>query len=218
MSRIPTETDELSVYLPDTRGVSISRFGKGNFKLGPNVFTFSRMPGSTCPGKTDWCEAVCYAERVVGEDTNPVAGVWRLNSYYDDVPPELPKGCQLLRLHVGGDFSSRVYIQEWIRVLSRPEYRDVKVWAYTRSWRLPRLLESLEALRALPNVQLFASMDPSTTDMPPDGWRVAWIEGDPRAASAKSLPCPEQRGVSPNCETCRYCFLDGRKDVTFSEH
>lgn len=39
-------TKPLTVYIPDTRGVVLSRYGLGNLKIGPGVHTYSRLPGS----------------------------------------------------------------------------------------------------------------------------------------------------------------------------
>lgn len=227
----------VTVFLPDTRGVSISRFGIGNAKLGFGVMTYSRLAGreglGTCPGSTDECERICYAKRITG----PVVDVYRQNSG-SDVPP-LPADCRVLRIHVSGDFDTVEYIGAWIaRLTERP---DVTAWAYTRSWRVPHLLESLERLRALPNLQLFASMDPSCRDVPPAGWRRAWIDrpiviGEPADDEIRlvgtldersqtctldgtpSYVCPEETGHKRDCLSCGYCFEGKRNDVTFIEH
>jgi hypothetical protein len=260
------DTKKLIVYLPDTRGTTISQFGSGNLKIGPNVFTYSRLPGlpsepalgmeghyfmdreswlrseyvvegyeGTCPGATDECRAVCYAARPVAEN-GPVNHMWWLNSRTEEVPAELPPDCRLLRLHISGDFTSEKYIDGWTSLLSR--HPHVTVWAYTRSWRVPALLPALERLRALPNVQLFASMDKSCEELPPSGWRRAWIEGDERAEAAPigqvslegnartyrtvdgatTFLCPEETGHQPNCESCGYCLRGRRGDVTFLLH
>ncbi len=176
----------LHVYLPDTRGVELSRYGKGNLKIGMGVYTYSRLPGitgqtalglrhlddtepgpdsdwrGTCPGATEECQQVCYASRPVAE-LGPVSSMWLRNTMNSDVPP-IPEDAKLLRLHVGGDFDSVEYIANWYeRLAERP---DVRCWVYTRSWRT-WLLPALERLRALPNVQMFASMDKSTPELPP---------------------------------------------------
>jgi hypothetical protein len=236
----------IEVYLPDTRGVKLARFGSGNRKIGFGVFTYSRLPGhpaerhishlgldtlanpnGTCPGSTVMCEAVCYAKRIRDEH-GPVASVHEVNSITDQVPP-IPDAARLLRIHVSGDFDTVAYIEQWIeRLTERPE---VVTWAYTRSWRVPALLPSLERLRALPNVQLFASMDRSHADLPPDGWRRAWINGDARTGlvnadthnavtfdKISSYTCPEETGRKKDCVECGYCFLGQLNDVTFLEH
>lgn len=260
---------QLVVYIPDTRGVVLSRYGKGNLKIGAGVYTYSRLPGrpnrlalgshgfepvptdefnevrdaewlkqnwtGTCPGSTPECERICYAARPVKE-MGPVAVMWLKNSIMVDVPP-LPEDAKLLRIHVSGDFDTVEYVENWIvRLTERP---DVRAWAYTRSWRVPELLPALERLRALPNVQLFASMDKSTPVLPPAGWRRAWIDGDPRAGDpqlvrahmddpvqhnlvtvdgGRTYVCPEETKRVPDCERCGYCIDGTRNDVTFLEH
>lgn len=217
-------THPLQVFLPDTRGVVLSRYGSGNAKIGFGVFTYSRHPGQslgTCPGSSSYCESKCYAKRIGGI----VARVYDLNML-DDVPP-IPTEARLLRIHVSGDFDSVPYIQHWIeRLRERP---DVIAWAYTRSWRVPELQPSLEVLRALPNMQLFASMDASMSDLPPAGWRRAWIQTPDetrlrahgrvtRALDAPAYVCPEETGAKPNCVACAYCFEGQKHDVIFLEH
>lgn len=261
----------LTFYIPDTRKVVRSNYGLGNLKIGPDVFTYSRLPGrprkqalglvdsrpiqdiaaddptwgvadhwpGTCPGSTPECERICYAARVT-EEMGDVASMWLRNTMTDAVPP-IPEEAKILRFHVSGDFNSVTYVSNWItRISARP---DVQVWGYTRSWRVPELLQHLENLRALPNVQLFASMDKSTPEMPPDGWRRAWIDGDPRAGEVykilahtdkaamfkhfevqdtgdhvKTLICPEETFAAKDCQECGFCFAGPRNDVTFLEH
>lgn len=246
---------QLVVYVPDTRGVTVSRFGKANVKIGmsPGVYTYSRLPGSpknaalgsepgllsayaakgTCPGATEECQAICYAARPVAE-AGVVYDLWHRNSLTESVPTELPHDAWLVRIHVSGDFSSNQYIRGWLDLVTK--YPAVKFWAYTRSWRCPELLAMLELLRALPNMQLFASMDNSTIELPPSDWRIAWIDGDPRLSAtdfssqhqlklyrmgqsnSHSYICPEETGKKANCEDCRYCFDGQRNDVTFLKH
>jgi hypothetical protein len=229
---VKVDSTKLLVIIPDTRGVEVSPYGGGNLKIGLGVRTYSRLPGhplktalgtpdtaevyghGTCPGASEECQAICYAARPVKEQ-GVVHDMWFRNSFLDAVPP-IPDDCTLLRLHISGDFTTAEYIDGWVaRLTARP---DVTAWAYTRSWRVASLLPALERLRALPNMVLFASMDKSVSEPPPDGWRVAWIDGDPRAP--KRLVCPEQTGRTPDCETCTYCFRNGpnRADVVFLNH
>jgi hypothetical protein len=223
--------DEKTVYLPDTRGVVFSRWGKGNSKLGPDVYTYSRAPGKaggTCPGATGECELICYAKRVRG----PVRDVWELNSLTEELPDTLPPGAKIIRIHVSGDFSTQEYICNWVYLVRR--YPDVRFFGYTRSWRVDDLYGWLLVLRNEPNVQLFASVDKSMQwpdKMPDAGWRRAWLEDDPRinAVLAKghnmvaedgtpALVCPEETGRKPNCQACRYCIDGKRNDVVFLIH
>lgn len=218
-----------TIFVPDTRGVLLSRYGKGNMKIGADVFTYSKLPGKefgSCPGSTAVCEVLCYAKRIGGI----VRDIYEVNTNAKDVPP-IPHDAKLLRIHVSGDFDTVDYIDAWVaRLLERP---DVTCWAYTRSWRVPSLLPALERLRALPNVQLFASMDHSS-ELAPTGWRRAWIQNDKDRAreniysydgenhvtldGTMSYVCPEETGTKPNCQACGYCFNGKKNDVTFIEH
>jgi hypothetical protein len=164
-------------------------------------------------------------------------GVWELwarNSKTEDIPDELPPGATLIRIHVSGDFSSPNYINQWTALVRRNP--GVLFWAYTRSWRVAHLLPDLEELRALPNMQLFASMDKSILELPPKGWRRAWLEDDARCGvtpeavegngwcisedeyNSPALVCPEETGRKPDCQTCGYCLRGQRGDVTFLLH
>lgn len=204
----------LTVHIPDTRGVVISRYGRGNLKIGPGVYTYSRLPGlptapalglefieddkdyGTCPGSSLECRSICYAVRPVKEE-GAVFQMWKSNA--GNYVPELPADAKLLRLHISGDFDTVEYIQNWIKRLE--ERPDVICWAYTRSWRVAELLPHLELLRGLPNVQLFASMDGSIVEMPPRSWRRAWIDGDVRGGTPQDVAAHTEDPVTHNLVT-----------------
>lgn len=188
----------------------------GNTKTGRDVVTYSRAPGPTCPGASSWCAATCYAKRPF----NRYVGTreqWSRNAteqFAPLLPPPRKDGRPIkLRIHVSGDFDTAPYIRSWVKVLR--ERPDVQAWAYTRSWRVPRLRKALEELRSLPNMQLFASTDPSIMDAPPPGWRVAAIVGDERYSGPV---CMEQTGKQPSCSACGYCFRGRKGNITFKQH
>jgi hypothetical protein len=146
----------------------------------------------------------------------PVMAMWLHNGGVD-VPP-IPEDARLLRLHVSGDFDTVDYINTWIARLT--QRADVTMWCYTRSWRVPELLPALERLRALPNVQMFASMDVSTPELPPKGWRRAWIDGDERAGSVHKIMAHtelaeafESFALQKTNEPCRWCDGGGTSDA-----
>lgn len=228
--------------LPDTRGVTISRYGAGNLKLGPNIITYSRLPGrpkphgGTCPGATPECISICYAFAIAG--TPQVWDVYKRNSETADVPP-IPEGTELLRWHVSGDFDTKEYICNWMDIVNANP--GVTFWGYTRAWRVPELLYYVTELGRFPNVQLFASMDKSDDLLPPEGWRRSWLSNDPRGYDIErdrvrarvdgptdhgttglfNLLCPEEVAKVDNCEACGYCFKPPRQsggDVTFIVH
>jgi hypothetical protein len=191
---------------------SIAKSGKGNDKIGRSIAQFSRMhglpeDGGTCPGASDWCRENCYVQRITRQYAQSHARF--VANSAGDIPDDIPTSGRY-RIHVSGDFDTAPYIRAWIAMAqSRP---NVAFWAYTRSWRVPRLMRALEDLRALPNVQLFASTDPSIADDLPDGWRVARID------SARGYACPEQSGRKPDCNACSYCITGQSGDVAFTSH
>jgi|TARA_Y100000310_G_scaffold266220_1_gene277646 hypothetical protein len=173
-------------------------------KLG-RVATVNRPAGTTCPGASEWCARDCYAKhglfRTFGHQARYGAATLTL-------PAKLPP---VVRLHVSGDFDTVEYVRLWIeKVKANP---DTLFWAYTRSWNVPELLPELEALRVLPNMQLFASVDPTMPE-PPKGWRIAHV-ADSRF---RGMECLEQNGKMPDCETCGYCFWKGKGNVEFNLH
>ena len=214
-AKINAAKGRLEVRLPDTRGVTLSRWGCGNTKIGWGVVTYSKVAVVACPGSTPFCREICYAQRIGG----PVLDVYEVNTAAGANVPDLPEDAELVRLHVSGDFDSVEYIQRWTQIVAARQ--DVDFWAYTRSWAVTELLPHLEGLRALPNMQLFASVD-QDTGLPPDGWRIAWINGDARleGTARKVLVCPEERKKVANCEECGYCFCAPKvlTDVVFLKH
>jgi len=178
----------------------------GNAKLGKRIGAVNRQAGTTCPGASKECELFCYAKK----GNFQRFGLQRkYGTATLTLPVKLPKA---VRIHASGDFDTVEYIEYWIEQANRSP--NTKFWAYTRSWNVPELLPSLEKLRSLPNVQLFASTDPSMPE-PPNGWRIAYVELDTRF---QGMECLEQNGKMPNCETCGYCFRKPKGNVKFLMH
>ena len=226
--RYGVSREDMTVHLVEDRRASVSPWGLGNSKLGPGVYTYSKLPGimrGSCPGSTEHCEAVCMPKRI----GNPwVESLWAFNQRRGDALPVLPDDALLVRGHVSGDFDTPGYVESWIALaVTRP---GCQFWFYTRSWRVPTILLALEELRAQPNVQMWASMD-ADCELPPRGWRRAWLDSDPRAVHERrgragyktqdgvlAIACPEEVGTKANCVACTYCFRPGRGDLVFLEH
>lgn len=192
--------------------------GKGNIKVGP-ILTFSLPSRFSCPGASTWCLKHCYAARFerirpdcrLAYSRNLVLS-WNTQRFVRAILKGLPRDLPVLRIHVSGDFYSRSYALAWLYIArKRPQ---TLFWAYTRSWANPSILSALERLRALENVHLFASLDPGMPD-PPPGWRVAYLDIDPRA---QGVPCLHQNGKAKSCFDCRYCFRAGKGNVIFKVH
>jgi len=223
-SKYSVSKEDLTTYLIEDRRASLSPYGRGNSKLGPNVFTYSKLPGPSCPGATE-CIKYCWAMRLI--QNKPIWDLWTENTVAGAQLPILPKTAKIVRIHVSGDFDSPEYVQSWIELCNRE--KDTTFWGYTRSWRLPEYVDLLLSLNLLPNVTIFASLDPSIEELPPATFRRAWIEGDKRLIrmndswyigpdNRKALICPEEAGKIKDCETCGYCFGKQKTDLVFLKH
>jgi len=195
--------------------------GESNRKLGP-VRSYSQRAIDTCDGMSEWCAKACYADRYTKRFKHTER--YQDNEEFarsDAFIPTMVKVARYspeFRIHVAGDFNpdgrdSSAYVRKWVEIIKRCP--RTAFWAYTRSWRIAEMLPALEELRALPNMQLFASTDMSIPEATPEGWRVAHIDQDARATG---YACPEQNGRKANCKECRYCFLGKRGNVVFATH
>jgi len=177
----------------------------GNQKLGRQVSITSRQAGTTCPGASTECKTFCYAKK----------GMFLrfgLQKKYGESTINIPKKIRpMFRFNVSGDFDTIESIDWAVDLVNK--YPNTKFWAYTRSWNTP-LKDKLEELRALPNMQLFASVD-ATMPTPPKNWRIAYVETDARFTG---MECLEQNGKMPDCQSCGYCFNKPKGNVKFKMH
>jgi len=202
----------------------------------------------SCPVVTPFCRGECgnkpcYAFQPVLQYTNTRKAwaenyrLWKSNSF--DFEIEIMKGLKnqaRFRWFVGGDipkYRGGAFIKMMIRIAkATPECQH---FGFTRTWMIPEYRKLLNVLRKLPNVQYFASHDP-TMPKPPNGWRVADIAMDlPDALRLitddplnRNVICPEQlekvrypqRRASEravNCKKCGYCMRNGGS-VIFLNH
>jgi hypothetical protein len=137
------------------------------------------------------------------------------------------RGVLVLRVHIGGDFMSPRYTQKWIEIAAR--CKDVRMFAYSRSWRVEKIRPLLYAWGALPNVRLYLSADRDSglpQNVPP-GIRVAWLQVDeqlppggdltfqvrrlrrlalPMSAPVCGQETPQGKQEGMNCSNCRVCW------------
>lgn len=193
-------------------------FGEGNEKLG-SVFTFSLPSKITCPGSSLWCTKKCYGARYE-RIREKCRSAYEKNLTLSKKTKKfsalmigvIPRILSSFRIHVSGDFYSSEYVRSWINICSA--FPRISFWAYTRSWNVNSLTKSLEMLRNLPNVQLFASTDP-TMPLPSKRWRIAFIDQDSRA---KGTICPSLTNEAITCLKCGYCFKKTKGNVVFKVH
>lgn len=194
----------------------------GNAKLGATCGSFNLEAGSTCPGASTWCMNACYAQK--GFFTYPQNQTKYANNliatqegnFVTRVVEEIRhSGATDFRIHSSGDFYDVGYVERWTAIAKLLPW--VHFWAYTRSWRLGgEMLQALAQFRALPNVSLYASVDDTMHDDPPEGWPTART-GDILQLDGGTL-CPNQTsGGKVTCVSCRLC-IEGAKDVIFISH
>ena len=143
---------------------------------------------------------------------------------------------RVLRIHVSGDFYSHDYVRKWYQIAAAAP--EVRMLAYTRSWRDDALLPSLVKFGKLDNVRLWWSQDRETGPAPlVSGIKRAYMAmNDSDAATApvdvdlvfrnnpdtvmKRTPvgtqvCPPENGVPTKsritCSLCGICWRGDRK-------
>lgn len=211
----------------------------GNSKLG-HVPCFSIVAGDACPGKTAACAKHCYAMKGFFRMSN-VAKKHRANwaaskrtTFVARMIKEIQQAeLKLLRIHVAGDFYDAPYVRKWIKIVKACP--DTRFYAYTRSWRTPKLVPALKELAKLPNFYMWWSADKDShaeNGRPPrvKSSHVAYMqcEGDEAVPSYVDLIfrlktnrepakyvdghiiCPVEQGRENDitCEKCRICFRD----------
>lgn len=197
-----------------------------NTKLGDGVGAVSLPPLTTCPGKTGYCSKVCYATKGFFRMTNVQKSLAanfetaESTEFIQEVTNSIRKHkLRTIRIHPAGDLYSNEYIDKWIAIVKA--HPDVKFWVYTRSWRIPSLVNKVRELAQLPNIQVFASTDDSTKEEPPTWLRKAAVAKDWATFDSGYVKCPNQKNKDITCEKCTYCFKssNGNKtNVVFKEH
>jgi len=210
-----------------------------NHKLG-NIWNMSIPAVETCGGLSAACagpDGKCYVLKiykrrptVLKAHQNTYVGILEALENGDEF--ELPtkvKDGDVFRLHVAGDFFDPAYVYAWIRLMVNNPH--IQFFAYTRSWRMPEMVESLHDLAALPNMKLLLSVDRDTGYPNEDDWygfRTAFmmvtdddanlvrpdthvVFRDNRFSILKrvngNLVCPTENGITKTtCEKCKWCF------------
>lgn len=176
-----------------------------------SIPTWNLPATRTCPARTAWCAEHCYACK--GQFLYPSVQAshdarWRLTADLDRWVDLMITACahrRIVRIHSSGDFYSLDYLRAWIDVARNvPRCRFI---VYTRVWQL--WPDALRELDALPNVVVWASVDPSTTTRP------VW----PRIAyTGIGVPnCPKQLDGA-TCRSCMRCADKAQTKVCFKVH
>jgi hypothetical protein len=153
---------------------------KGNTKLGA-IHNFSIPAIKTCPGRSEFCESLCYACRFRYMASNVQKAHhrnWEMSKDFDWVDNMLAEirkmKVKILRIHAAGDFYDVSYIKKWHKIVkSSPE---TKFYAYTRSWNTLDLTPHLVKMSQELNFDMWWSWDRDMPDPPEvDGIRVCYL-------------------------------------------
>lgn len=224
-----------------------------NTKLGPLIHSWSITAGrhASCPGETSLCRARCYAKR--GFFVMPTSKNSHSRNFAFSKTPLFTSWMQstlivhpvrVMRIHVAGDFYDSEYVSKWYTIAENSPH--ITFFAYTRSWQVAEMLPSLIRLSALPNMQLWWSIDRMTGPAPViKGVRRAYMaindmdaatapddcdlvfRDSPRTVMKKAngvMVCPPENGTHPKrkvtCTACGVCWNKrGAKldDVIFAD-
>jgi hypothetical protein len=191
----------------------------GNAKMGKLVACFSLPPVKTCK-PTKWClqgrngKPRCYSLRgrmiwphVVRSMENKYEASKQDNFVDRMVDEILRMNKPYFRVHVSGDFYSKMYIEKWIEIAKRCP----NILFRTTTRRID-FKEQLYKLNALPNFIIRESIDPSKskpiTRLP---LAAAGVKIQ-RCYGRKQIQCPD------DCTECGHkCWLT-RDDEIFDEY
>lgn len=195
-----------------------------NSKLG-NCGAVSLPAKSTCPGKTTYCDKVCYAAKGFSRFSRVKDSLERNYeiSLTDEFVPLLikeinKKKLKVVRIHPSGDFYNANYIEKWIEIVKACP--DTSFWVYTRSWSIPSMQAPLQALALESNIQVWASVDDTTVGTP-TGLRVAAVAPSWDSYDNSYVRCPAQKNPDITCTKCTYCFKPStskKQNIVFKEH
>lgn len=207
---------------------------------------FGLPAGITCPGKTDYCVRICYADKT--ESFRSAVRALVMHNYeqllacnddtkamielLESMVADFRRDCERLaapkffRIHWDGDFFSDNYARAWAHVIERND--DVAFWVYTRVESAARIIQKTGAT-------LYFSGDPDNLPavrrMIRAGVRIAYLDDtfdDGRDIvndlSINAVKCPENNKkiplISDNKSACNACgvCIEGRNNVLFSRH
>jgi hypothetical protein len=210
-----------------------------------NAFSLPAGHNYSCPGATEYCEAICYAGKLekifkgfrdnvmhnwdMVKDANGPRMIQLLVTALDEFVAECDKwnAPKHFRIHADGDFFNADYTMAWIRVMRL--YPEIQFWVYTRVANSAVMIHKA----MLDNCSLYFSADPVNVNIATMlnklyGINDAMVantfdEGKALIPDIKATRFPENNKsiplISSNggaCEVCGLCIF-GRKSVLFSK-
>ena len=189
---------------------------KGSHKLPKDTAIFNLPHMTTCPGATEECKKYCYAAKAerIYKGTVP----FRQKNFELSKTEEFPelviktlsrmRVLKRVRIHESGDFYNQEYLNKWVKIAKA--LPGIIFTAYTKSLHL-----DFTEMKKLPNVVLFASIDPTT---PKYMLEANTIEAKATVV-AKDGEAPKGYFLCPgSCKSCNHCYTPGASSVAFRKH
>lgn len=234
----------MNLKITKDRKVANSVMPSGKQARIANAFSLPAGHNYSCPGATDYCEAICYAgklEKIFKGFRDNVMHNWDILK--DMSGPDMEYALTIamrefvaqcdkwnapkhFRIHADGDFFNGHYIMAWIHVMKA--FPDVQFWVYTRN--VTAAVRIHKAM--LTNCSLYFSGDPVNAPIAnmlhsTYGINIAMVADTFDEAKSlfdgKATRCPENNKSIPlistkgsACEVCGLC-IHGRKSVLFSK-
>jgi hypothetical protein len=212
-------------------------FTVGNAKLGPNMLTWQRPYGATCP---DTCELLdinvidgakgCYADPEK-RGRNALSMLHGATRRLGHIPPIASmRAKDTLRFHVSGDFmapGSKNADTAYIDGIRRQLIANSDAVAFTYSHMWQEYESDLAPLRDLMTINASCANAEQVREAVDANWRIAYhgTDVDPDStyhvvAGERLLVCPEQRGKVDNCGQCKVCWKPSERfaGVAFIDH
>lgn len=195
-------------------------FRYGNKKLPESTATFSLPRMLTCPGATELCKVLCYAQKAERiypavkrrcEDLHTLAKSDLFPWVLKTAVSRLPERVSVIRVHVSGDFFDQKYLDTWIKVAK--EFPEKTLYAYTKS-------HELDFSDRPSNFSIRLSLDPTS---PKEIFEkrnlfdgITWLH----LREENSLPdfIDSDRVICPaDCKICEVCHTS-KVDVILPQH
>ena len=150
-------------------------------KLGGLIYPFSIPAKRTCPGRSGFCEDICYADDgfFVMENVRwkHIENLKRTREacFVDDAVAEIKaRYMTVVRIHVAGDIYSAAYGGKWVKIIR--QCPRTTFFCYTRSWKIDSIMPVLASMATLKNMHLWFSTDHEMPDAPAiPGVRIAYL-------------------------------------------
>lgn len=191
------------------------RVSFGNKKLPKDTLIFNIPARVTCPGRTKFCGAKCYAlkaERIYPQVLPARQANFeetRRPAFRDHMEETIRKHAHKIkrvRVHESGDFYNQAYLQDWFFIAQR--FPGITFYAYTKSFHL-----NFDAKPG--NFVLIASFDKSTG---PAALANYYARKEAFSNTFTIVGKDEKANCVQDCTVCSKCWTGKGRALTVNVH